>query len=530
MLEKNNNIDKLFSGKLYDYQENTSDYVFENIQNELNIRVGKVDIDKIFSEHLSDYQETPPNYVFENIQNEFNIKAGKTNIDKLFADNLNNYQEIVPKYIYPEISHNLKQNRKKQNLYKLQRIAATIAILIAFGLGYFSSRINERSIKTENNFFNNIYWFQKDKVNDIKIAKEEENFDNLNTNNSKKDIDSIENSNIDNKKSSVVEKNKQNNSTFLSEFKNFTNNIFISNENNNVNYSEKSNNKSKTAKYNQLLADTMYLADENYYREFLSANDQNKKSRWTFGTKFSPVFSFSKKNEQEELIDESDNSVMKSAVASNIPEVEFNEKPLTTFTSGLNVNFQISKRWSVQSGLYYSKRRQISENLMSSSFSDENQMRVFTPTGNKYIDKPFETMNSIEGDNIISRNRDETFYSFDMNYISNFKYIELPIIFRFKLIDRKIDLELLSGVSTNFLVGNKASIMIDEQELWKGVNEDISPLLYDATFGFGLHYNFYDNFNFSLEPTFKYTLVKQNANIQNYPYRFAVFAGFSYTF
>ena len=532
MLERKNNIDNLFSDKLSDYQEDVSHYVFENIQNQLNINAGKTDIDNLFSDNLKDYQEDVPDYVFENIQNKLNIKAGNTNIDVLFSDYLYNYQETTPNYVFSEIKSELKKQKAKKVSLRLQKIAASIAILLAFGIGYFSSEINNTNQKFTNNFSDSIFWLKKEQVDNSNTAKKEDSISKFNKSKTKQNIDVVNNSNLNSRKANFVKINQG--STFLSEFKDFTSNIFASKEKEKINSSKNNKYKSKTAKYNQLLTDSMLLADGNPYNQgFMSDNGKNKKSRWTFGTKFSPVFSFSKNNEQGEVISENEkeSSSEKSAIANNTPEIEFNEKPLTTFTSGLNVNFRISKRWSIQSGLYYSKRKQISENLTSStSFYDENQMRVFTPAGDKIIDQPVDIMNNIKGEDILSRNREETFYSLDMNYISNFKYIELPIIFRFKIIDKKVDLEVLSGISTNFLVGNNASIMIEEKELWKGVNEDISPLLYDATFGFGLNYNFYENFNFSLEPTFKYNIVKQNANIQNYPYSFAVFAGFSYTF
>jgi len=575
MLEENNNIDNLFSDKLYDYQEDVPNLNFEEIQIKLSDVVPNNEIDELFSDKLYDYQEDVPNYVFENIQDKINKNIGNNNIDNLFSEYLGNYQKEPPSYVLPEIKNKLKKKKTKEFSFKMQKIAATIAILIAFGLGYFSSEVNDNNFKAKNIFYKNIFKFKNDTTKKIKNIKNKKIIAN---NKSKDSIKKIDSSNIEIPKASFVKKNSYYDNSLLSELSDFTKRFFISRTDNKIDSTKKTENKS--TENNKLLKEPLLIANGNFYDEdFLSTNTKSKKSRWTFGTKVSPVFSFSNKNSntitaennlnivgnnvnnvnnnnqpvtatepsseisppisaanqsdaQPEALSAQPPSTTKTAIVVNEqPDVKFNEQAITTFTSGLNVNFKISKRWSVQSGLYYSKRKQISKDLTSSSsFSNENQISVFTPVGNKIIDKPIENINDIENEDIILRNREEIFYSSDMDYVSNFKYIELPIVFKFKIIDRKIDLELLSGISTNFLVGNNASIMIEEKELWKGVNEDISPLLYDATFGFGLNYNFYKNFNFSLEPTFKYNIVKQNANIQNYPYSFAVFAGFSYTF
>jgi len=562
MLIKKHNIDKLFYDKLSNYQDDIPELNFEEIQNKFSeIEIGNK-IDNLFSDKLLDYHEEVPVAVFENIKDKINKNSGQNEIDNLFAKYLNNYQETPPNYILPQINNKLNNNK---STYTLQKIAATIAILIAFGLGYFTSEVKDKSFITQNVFYDSIFKQQNRESQKNNEIIEGKSISNINNKKSKKINNNIKASNKDKKQVvNFAETRAINNNSSLYDFKDKTKKTSIQVKNKTDN--TKNDNKAEKVNYKQLLAKGNLLSDGSYYNDdFVIESKNNKKSRWTFGTKISPVFSFSNNstnefnndieivannNENTSDVNQAETSpppiassrnrnvedtqnpiILKTSNVEEVIKDEYQEQSIATFTSGLNVNFQISKRWSVQSGLYYSNKRQTSTDLTSStSFVAENEMRVYTPAGDKYIDQPIINANDIDNESIIGQNSNETYYSLDMNYVSTFKYIELPILFKFKIIDKKIDLEVLSGISTNFLVGNRSSIMIEEKEIWKGVNEDMSPLLYDATFGFGLNYNFYENFNFSLEPIFKYNLVKQNVNIQTYPYSFAVFAGLSYTF
>jgi hypothetical protein len=173
----------------------------------------------------------------------------------------------------------------------------------------------------------------------------------------------------------------------------------------------------------------------------------------------------------------------------------------------------------------------MAENLVGSSILGfQEDMNIYTPSGIKSV-LPSEGIPQINESQIIGRNLDQTYYALDMDYITNFEYIELPVIVRYKVIDRRLGLDIMSGVSTNFLVGNKSSIIYNDDDLWSGTNEGISPMLYNATFGLGLNYDIYQNFSLNIEPTFKYSIIpSQTATLLRYPYSFAIFAGFSFRF
>ncbi len=63
----------------------------------------------------------------------------REHIDNLFAENLYNYEEKAPSYLWNNIQADLKKTRRIKKYSKIRAIAASVALLMTFGLGYLSS-------------------------------------------------------------------------------------------------------------------------------------------------------------------------------------------------------------------------------------------------------------------------------------------------------------------------------------------------------------------------------------------------------
>ncbi len=452
----------------------------------------------------------------------------REHIDNLFAEGLHDYEEKAPSYLWNNIQADIKQSKKVHRYSKIRAIAASVALLMTFGLGYLSSDYalrkkyeakylkgnkqsiidSERSIRAEDS----VSSITDDTVI-IPVEDNEQNKTKIVANNTK-----------------IEDKGSQE-SGILYKLFNLSKEIFFIEGDNKLNtnqlaYEDKSSEENIP---NQLLIDTLLLGKENLHEGGFLFNEKSKsKSNWSFGTKFSPVYSMAENNSDNSTVEQTRS--LKGAVKDERPDTKTAEKSLLAFSGGVNVNYHLSKRWSLESGLFYSQRKQMAENLVGSSMSGyEEEMMVYTPGGERFVQS--EVSNEANVPEVIGTSRDETYYSLNMDYISNFEYIELPLLVRYKIVDRKLGLDVLSGVSTNFLIGNKTSIISDDSDLWSGETDDVSPLLYNATLGLGLNYNFYRNFSFNLEPTFKYSIVPSSTSVvARYPYSFAVFAGFSYRF
>lgn len=442
-------------------------------------------------------------------------------IDDLFNDFLHDHEEEVPTFIWTNLEGELKAKKRLRILYYFKAVAASIALFITFTLGYYVSDLHIISDSTLN--------FKKDSLrlfsfitneNSDSINSELQNDFSEGSSNQKKVQYQVEQTNhafriASYKRIKIYEKDQ------LYRRYQFIKNIFSSNKSEERSVVLSSLNEKKS---NQLLTDTLLLEKESLPEEgFLLTEKKDKISAWSFGTKFSPVVAVSDNSSKESssLYDRD----IRSEIKSDKPDLSTEEKPLTSYSGGINVNYQVSKRFSVESGLYYSQRKQGTDNLIASQTNGLNSdnLTVYTPTGT-------QSVSAINNRPVLQNSFSTTYYMLNASFISNAEYIELPLIIRYKLIDQRIGLDVLSGVSSNFLVNNNSYILSDNKTVWSGNNKDLNSILYGATVGLGVNYKFYQNFSLNLEPTFKYTILSDHSVFGKYPYSFAVFAGFSYHF
>jgi hypothetical protein len=114
----------------------------------------------------------------------------------------------------------------------------------------------------------------------------------------------------------------------------------------------------------------------------------------------------------------------------------------------------------------------------------------------------------------------------------NFSYLELPIVLRYKVVDKMIDFSLIGGVSYSLLVSNSVYTMLDGSKYSIGKTDGLNPISLSSSLGMGMEYNFSDNLSLNLEPTFRYYLNPFNevTGLKIHPYSFGIFSGLSYKF
>jgi hypothetical protein len=441
-------------------------------------------------------------------------------IDELFNDFLHDYEESVPNFIWNNVKDELHARKKMRILQRLRTIAASVALLVAFGLGYYISNPRViKKIKTVADTGHKLLIEDKSYKGDSLDLQDDEAIKNHEKTQSKEPKLSFDNSStIQHIPIADYDKFGIFDSSYL--FRKYNHVISLFKEKNRK--QEKSLLAESGQKSNQLLTDTLLLRKENLRSEgFPSLKENNNKlSAWSFGTKFSPVFSVEEAASPDAT---QQTQATKSEINQGV-NIDLNEKAVTSFTGGINVNYQLSSRISIESGIYYLNKKQSADNLIAARDAEfgNGDFLVYAP--GQSID-----LQDIGDAHIIKQSYSTSYYNLNASFIANAEYIELPLIIRYKLVNQKLGLDVLSGLSTNFLVGNNSYIISGDNKLWADDN-DLSSVLYGATVGLGINYRFYQNFSFNLEPTFKYSFLPENSIFRKYPYSFAVFAGFSYRF
>lgn len=107
-------------------------------------------------------------------------------------------------------------------------------------------------------------------------------------------------------------------------------------------------------------------------------------------------------------------------------------------------------------------------------------------------------------------------------------FIEVPMELEYRLMDRRIGLNLIAGGSTLFLNRNNLSMDTGFRTTDLGQAKELDELSFSANMGLGLDYQLAPDLRVSLEPMFKYQLNSNESGVR--PYYMAIYSGFSLSF
>lgn len=255
-----------------------------------------------------------------------------------------------------------------------------------------------------------------------------------------------------------------------------------------------------------------------------------KENRWSIAAMASPTY-YSKFNSGD---DEFSRQLMES------------EEPVISYTGGVGLSYKISRRFSIQSGLYYSSLGQKLDGINTfggfkqyDNSKGENNFEILTSNGTISASNPDVFLNADGADRVVTAYTKDVFdpKKASLQYINNsltqnLSYLELPVILRYKIIDKTIGINVIGGMSYNFLVNNSVYTEVDGSKYVIGDTRGLNPLSLSSSFGMGMEYSFSKKLSFNLEPTLRYYLNPFNVTSGTYihPYSFGIFSGVSYKF
>ena len=256
-----------------------------------------------------------------------------------------------------------------------------------------------------------------------------------------------------------------------------------------------------------------------------------RKDRWTIAALVSPTYL----------------STIQSGTNEAARQLGSVEQPVISYAGGVALSYKVSRRLSVQSGLYYSSYgNELSGITAYGGFNSYDQVKgnsnfeVQTTTGTVYTDNSDVYLIDNVSDARLVTYFDNS--SFDpakasLEYLNNslrqnLSYLELPLILRYKLIDRTFDFNIIGGLSSNLLVNNSVYTSLDGSRYEVGKTGGLNTLSFSSSLGMGMEYSFSSNLSLNLEPTFRYFLNPFNnmEGVSGHPYSFGIFSGISYKF
>jgi len=423
----------------------------------------------------------------------------KHNIDKLFNQGLSNHTDTPPDFIWHNINDELKTIKSKKSKKIAYGVAASIALLLSFSSGYFISKINKIDttvVDMENRAITNYKQtsFKEQQTPELqKVACNREAVYNKN-----KQIvinkDTISNSNFTEKEDIIETKKEKSKSILLAE-----------------------NSMSKGA---QLSKKDYNIDVQPTVSDFLISKSKIKRQLWSVGMTAAPLISY-------------------RTITNKTQANKTIEKPLTSYSIGVNVGYKVSKRWKIQSGIYMSELGQTSSNVAINkqphrTVANKNTYNINTSAGNIQIqDNNDELINKLTENTKkpIRSNTNSLESNINADFVQSFEYLEIPVLINYKIIDKKMSMSISGGLSTNFMYNS--ATYIKSNNTYQNIDSkynNLKNINYSGVVGIELEYPIITRLNFNLQPTLRYSLNSITNTQKVYPYSFGFYTGLRYNF
>jgi len=234
----------------------------------------------------------------------------------------------------------------------------------------------------------------------------------------------------------------------------------------------------------------------------------------------------------------------------NVEQFNQYESGKISYSGGLQLGIKASGRLSIHAGLMYAQLGYDVKQVESFQVSKQDvgtdvlngvdEVSTYYAANNSIgtINSDPETASFIAG-NGVRNDKNEYFEYVPIsgpsswetetvgNIEQNFRYLEVPFLLRYRLFDHKFGVNLLGGISTNFLLGNNSTLNSDNKRSDLGPVANIKNINYMGNMGLGFDYSLGKNILLTMEPQFKYFLnsINESNLISNRPYMLGMFTG-----
>ncbi len=465
----------------------------------------------------------------------------KRNIDLLFRQGLKGYREKTPVHAWDRLEHDLSKASRIKRLVYVRWLAASVLIIFAFSAGYFYATLN--SEKQPAIVGNGTEILQnKSQIPAPEITQKQE---------LSKQSQPKENRILPKKsKLAVTEKNKlqtEENLTSGKETPIINKKVELA-QNREPSIEKIAENKvapetptdtigniinpviTEQLKQDSESKNELSVNESNPYNPFNESDYETDKSdkrnvKWAIGAQFAPVLSYREisttySSSQQNLQTNTESSLNQS------------ENALLSYAGGFDVNYGMSSHWSIQSGLYLSRIGQVNNDALNFKKEQGEYLLYSIRTSTGEINVAFEKV----PENIKKINPPkDTLSGLDLNdikVIQNIDLFEIPFLVRYKILDKRLSINISGGLSPAYLLKNSTYLQVNNDKYNIGSSSNLNNVIFNSTVGMGIEYFISRKFAIDLEPVFKYSLnpLNNDSEFSYHPYYFSCFTGVRYKF
>ena len=250
----------------------------------------------------------------------------------------------------------------------------------------------------------------------------------------------------------------------------------------------------------------------------LDENETNK-NKWSVGSTVAPIYF---------------NTLSKgSPIHSMLAENE--KKSITSISYGVKVNYKINDKLSLQSGinaldLAYQTKNVSALITSANGLSNDTNINtnvdgikiVATPSIDNSADRVQEFASSTQQGSLANLNG-------DLN--QSFSYIEVPMEAKYALLQKKLGVNVIGGLSTYVLYNKGVTIQDENGSTILGEASNINDVNFSGNIGLDVDYNISKKLYINVSPMFKYqfnTFSKNDGGFQ--PYYLGIYTGLNFRF
>ena len=210
-------------------------------------------------------------------------------------------------------------------------------------------------------------------------------------------------------------------------------------------------------------------------------------------------------------------------------ELSNNDKSsIGTISYGLRVNYKISDKLSLQSGINSLELGYTTENvatLLSSALLDGSSTNIDTNVEGAFL----AVMSTASQSSDASSQRS----SFDVSgsLDQTLGYVEIPMELKYNILQKKLGVNVLGGFSTYFLYRNSVEITSFGKTTTLGEASNINSLNFSGNLGLDFDYKISKKLYINVTPMFKYQFNTFSENSGGFqPYYLGIYSGLNFRF
>lgn len=491
----------------------------------------------------------------------------KNNLDNLFRDNLKDFKEAPDDNVWNEIEASLDKKRKKRILpiwWKLGGVAALVAVLFYVVNPFNTDRGTEKIIVTDTQNATTVD-DNNDSDEDVIPSVTDENT--IETTKITSASDEKSDPSLINTEKSLSTKSNKNSPLVTDKSNNREQEILVAENEISTSKKEKGNESALPINQQEMVIDSknMTVADKSHKKSSLESSqinrlnlaDSDKKNTVTEVVvekdekKKSIYDAIAEQNkEEEEFVIEKPESrwAMGPSVAPVYFDAQGQGSPIhSNFASntksgnvnlsyGLQVSYGVSKKLSIRTGVHkvdfgYDTNDIVFSSSLQASTNDLIDNINYSQTSRNLVVESKSSTETALSDNSTFSEFNATSPSLEGRMVQQMGYLEVPFELNYALVDKKLGINVIGGVSSLFLIDNSVSLESEGLVTEMGQANNLNDVNFSTNIGLGFNYEFSQKVQLNLEPVFKYQLNTFSETAGQFrPYTIGIYSGISFKF